>query len=184
MIQLTNVYDERGYPVSDACEFLYRLLGERGGEVAISHREMPGYGKHCQFVIGKPYRYWYLVEQRSTSKNSLGWIGAVNATWQNEVGVQLLSIWQGQGHGREAVRRFLATHTPNPAEPSVRDGAWLANIAPTNVRSQQFFAKLGFRHIQETWAYLEEEEDGHEEEDDQEISGEEAPHPAQAEGPT
>jgi L-amino acid N-acyltransferase YncA len=37
--------------------------------------------------------------------------------------------------------------------PGVRRQALLANIAPANVASQKLFEELGFKHVQNTYAF-------------------------------
>jgi hypothetical protein len=136
------------YAVSDAAVFLYELLQAREQEhdVNISHSTCPTWEQHCDFVISKPYRLWYLIEVDGVR------LGYISATDRNEIGIVLLVQARGIGIGTAAVRYLMREHRPLPAVPSVRSGHWLANINPNNTRSIAMFHNLGFRMIQNTYA--------------------------------
>ena len=42
-------------------EFLFNLLKNRKSNVSISHRKMPTYSEHIEFIESKPYHQWYIV---------------------------------------------------------------------------------------------------------------------------
>jgi RimJ/RimL family protein N-acetyltransferase len=74
-----------------------------------------------------------------------------------------MKVHRGKGYGPEAIRLLMQMHRPNPADASVRNGNWLANIAPANDHSKHVFTSLGFRKIQETFEFQSEEKaDGNE----------------------
>jgi RimJ/RimL family protein N-acetyltransferase len=162
-VKLLAVYDGTGIRVG-ALEFLYELMKERDPEINISHSTLPTMDQHRAFVTSRPYRFWYLLEatdfQTKNPERDHPWIGYISATRDNEIGIVLLRAWRGHGFGAQAVQEMMSTHKPNPAEPSVRSGHWLANIAPGNEYSRLMFLKLGFRKIQETYQFNEEEPHG------------------------
>ena len=139
-----------------------RKLGHPPGEEAASHlwhlqREMPASSRisstpelqwddHLAFIRNHPYRAWYLI----SLGNDL--IGSIYAGHDNSIGIALLKHYQGRGYGERAVRDLMRKLEPLPAIPSVRRGEWVANVAPGNERAQAFFQKLGFTHIQVTYA--------------------------------
>jgi len=41
--------------------FLYNQLKERDPMINISHKKMPTYAEHSQFVLSKPYSKWYII---------------------------------------------------------------------------------------------------------------------------
>lgn len=141
---LIDVYDEAREPIPDAVDFLYQLLRDRDKKASISHKTMPSKEEHERFVRSCPYRYWYLIKQET-------WVGTVSATMNNEIGIMLAKPFQGCGIGPAALLDFISKHEPLPAIPSLRVGAWLANIAPSNGRSKRMFQRLGFRKVQETY---------------------------------
>ena len=130
----------------DHVEFLYTLLAERPRANWISHEGMPSKEDHQAFVDANPFRYWYLIETQS------GYVGALEVTDRNEIGIAILNAHQGRGLGREALAQFLATHQPLPPIKAVRNGHWLANVAADNHGSKLFFKAMGFKKIQETYA--------------------------------
>lgn len=134
-MELLNVYlGNEARP--HACFFLYQLLAEREPHQNISHREMPTYENHCEFVNGFPYFRWYIV---TLDKE---WIGSVYLTNHDEIGIQLRKDVQGKGIGAEAVKLLIANC---PCD------RYLANISPRNTDSIKFFMKLGFKEIQVTY---------------------------------
>ena len=148
MICLVDVYKDR----EASMRFLYELMKERMTEPHVNiSATMPTWQEHRQFVCRKPYRYWYLIEVECPVSGA-GPVGYVSATYQNEIGIVLKKEHRGQGFGSAAVADLISRHRPLPAIPSQRSGHWLANINPANEPSIGMFTKLGFRHIQNTYA--------------------------------
>lgn len=138
MIALRDIY--RGGQVDQLdLMLLYELLQERPPEANISHREMPTYEQHRQFVTRRPYEAWYAIEQKAGEEGLRA--GAIYLTRQREVGIFLLRIFHGNGWAREALRLLREQH-PGPL---------LANVAPGNERSHAFFKAAGGRVIQHTY---------------------------------
>src|SRR5579862_4787282 len=84
-----------------APRLLYRLLEERKPQVNISHRDMPSWNAHCQFIARRPYSAWYLI------KSDDDYVGAIYLTAINEIGVAILARWRGSGFGPRAVRLLM-----------------------------------------------------------------------------
>ena len=42
--------------------FLYDLLKNKDPNANISHKKMPSYDEHVEFVMSKPYTNWYIIE--------------------------------------------------------------------------------------------------------------------------
>jgi len=117
---------------------LYNLLQERESDQNISHRAMPTFAQHKRFIRSYPYRFWYLIRVIPH------YVGAIYLTRQNEIGVFIFRHHYHKGYGQEAVRQLMAKH------PRKR---FLANINPRNAMSIQFFERLGFNHLQNTYEY-------------------------------
>jgi RimJ/RimL family protein N-acetyltransferase len=117
--------------------FLYDLLFERDPIANISHREMPTFEQHRDFVESRPYEAWYIVHADDDP------IGAIYLTKKDEIGISILKAYQGNGYGKQAIYLLMRMH------PVKR---FLANIAPGNTRSITMFEKLGFELIQFTFA--------------------------------
>jgi RimJ/RimL family protein N-acetyltransferase len=117
-------------------QVLYRLLKERSPEVNISHKEMPSFEEHEEFVKSFPYAHWYLI----VVEDEL--IGAIYLTHDDEIGIFLFPEYPGKGYGPEAISLLTDTH---------RRARYLANINPANAASKKTFEKLGFKMIQLTY---------------------------------
>lgn len=161
MKDLVNVYRRP----KAATRILYELLRERSTEadanVNISHRKLPSWKRHVQFVASRPFRYWYLIEIYDDSEplQTVEIAGYVSLSHLNEIGIVLFKKYRGMGYGKEAVRALTQKHKPLKAIPGKRSGHFIANINPSNGASRRMFEALGFRKIQETFA-LEEERNG------------------------
>lgn len=135
MMKLTTVYDSR-LPF-DVVDMLYNLLKEREPHQSISHKEMPTIEQHAAFIRTNPYLNWYIVMVDGEP------VGAVYLTRQREIGIAIFKQYQGMGYGKSAVRALMFLW---PGE------KFLANINPANQASIAFFAKLGAKHIQNTYS--------------------------------
>lgn len=115
---------------------LYDLLEEREPHQAISHKEMPTYFQHVEFVKSEPYKAWYLITGYQGRV-----IGATYLSKQNEIGIGIFKKYQGKGYGRDAVLQLMKKHK----------GPFLANINPKNAASIAFFEHLDFGLLQVTY---------------------------------
>lgn len=125
------------YIVTNAKQILYNLLNERDATVNISHKHMPSWEDHCQFVDSRPYSEWMLI----ISDDDLA-VGAVYLSRFNEIGVQVFKNAQRRGYARFAVNSMIIRHP---------DKRLLANINPDNKPSIKLFSSFGFKFIQVTF---------------------------------
>jgi RimJ/RimL family protein N-acetyltransferase len=118
------------------------LIRDSGADV--SHQQMPTYAQHMSFFGNHPYKGWYIISLKEDSE-PIGQIyltdGSRPGFIGNEIGIQILPRYQGQGFGQRAIARMMMMHGP---------GRYYANIAPGNERSIDFFCKQGFRLLQLT----------------------------------
>ena len=117
-------------------QFLYNLLDERKPVTYISHKKMPTYEEHVNFVKSSPYSKWYVIEVDGERA------GSIYLTKQNEIGIFLNEGLQEKGIGSNALNVLIGK---NP------DLRYLANINPENKKSIKFFKKSGFTLIQYTY---------------------------------
>jgi len=117
-------------------EFLYDLLKHRDPNINISHKKMPSFKKHINFVKSKPYLKWYIIKSNDEK------VGSIYLSKQNEIGLFLKNNVQGQNIGTEALKLLIIK---NPKK------RILANISPKNKKSIKFFEKNGFKLIQYTF---------------------------------
>lgn len=140
--------DVQSFP--GAVDLLWALLLDRSREedqhTNISHREMPTFEQHLEFVRAKPYYLWFII-----FASGIGPIGAINVTERNEIGIVIDPRYRGRGFGRDAVQHLLKVYPPLPAIPSKRPGHFVANINPNNEASIRLFTSLGGVHISNTY---------------------------------
>lgn len=116
--------------------FLYNHLKERDSRANISHKRMPTYAEHVQFVTSKPYSKWYIVMYGSKK------IGSIYLTKMNEIGIFIKKNFQDGGVGQTTLDLLMKKN------PRTR---FLANINPKNKKSTEFFKRNGFKLIQHTY---------------------------------
>ena len=124
-------------PVSeDDAEFLYNSLKEREGRVNISHKSLPTWEEHIEFVKNYDYITWDIIIIDDEK------IGNIYLTQLNEIGIFILKKFHDVGYGSEALKMFMEKNGKR---------RYLANINPTNYKSILFFGKHGFSHFQNTY---------------------------------
>ena len=117
-------------------KFLYTLLSERESLVNISHKTMPTYDEHLNFINSKPYSKWYVI------LCGVNKVGSIYLTSQNEIGIFIKKSFQSKQLGNIALRKMIQK---NPKK------RYLANVNPKNKKSIQFFKNHGFKLIQYTF---------------------------------
>jgi len=125
------------YSVPNHVNILWNLLLERQPEQSISHHGMPTMQEHTKFVGSRPYAFWYIIR-----RGSLGNLGSVYLTRDDEIGVFIYSGCQGHGYGPQAIKLLMKAHPRKQ---------YLANINPANAGSIHVFEELGFKHVQNTY---------------------------------
>ena len=121
---------------ADDAEFLFDLLKQREGTVNISHKSLPDWEEHIQYVKKHDYQSWDIIWVENTR------IGNIYLTKNNEIGIFIDKKLQFHGYGSKALEEFMKKNGKK---------RYLANINPTNYKSIQFFGKNGFTHIQNTY---------------------------------
>jgi RimJ/RimL family protein N-acetyltransferase len=135
-LSFVDVYSE-GQPQLAFLETLYRQLKERPAEANISHKGMPTWREHLQFVDSKPYASWYLLYADKEL------VGQIYVTRQNEIGIFIEKGHRSNGYGRAAIEKMIEAHKGHKP--------FLANVAPGNYASQRLFESMGFKLVQHTY---------------------------------
>jgi len=120
-------------------KFLYELLKNRDPKANISHKVMPTYQEHIQFVKSKPYKVWYIIYFGNAKA------GSIYLSKQNEIGIFLLKKYQGKNIGQKVLQLLMQK---NPQK------RYLANVNPKNFKSISFFKKNKFKLIQHTYEFI------------------------------
>ena len=116
--------------------FLYNLLKERDSKTNISHKKMPTYNEHVNFVSSKPYACWYIIEYNEKKS------GSIYLSKNSEIGIFLKKSLQGKDIGRISLELLIKK---NPKS------RYFANISPKNNKSIKFFKNNNFKLIQYTF---------------------------------
>lgn len=120
------------------CSYLYKLLEQRDPKINIHHKVLPTFEEHCQFVERQPYEHWMIIEFNGHP------IGSTNVTKDGEIGIFLENAHKSKGYGTVALKLMM--------EQAGRK-RYVANVAPYNMVSQEFFVKQGYKLIQMTYAW-------------------------------
>ena len=98
-------------------KFLYQLLSERKSIQNISHKKMPTYDEHIEFVNSNPYSKWYIIEIDNEK------VGSIYLTKQNEIGVHIFQKFEEIKTYQNVVKEFISKYPENQ---------FLINISPKN----------------------------------------------------
>jgi len=119
----------------DRFKILYDLLSERTPEQSISHKEMPTFKRHTEFVNSYPYLVWYFVQHEREI------LGTVYLTRDREIGIFLFKKHIGKGFGTKVLEMIMKKHP----------GTFLANCNPENEASIRLFKRFGFELVQHVY---------------------------------
>ena len=113
--------------------FLYDLLKNKKPNANISHKKMPSYDEHVEFVMSKPYTNWYIIEYEK--KN----VGAIYLSKQDEIGISVNNDYEYDQIVKPALKLLMKLNQRK---------RYLANTSPKDVRSQEFLLKNGFTGLE------------------------------------
>ena len=116
--------------------FLYDLLKARNPIANISHKKIPSYNEHVNFILSNPYAVWYIIEYEG--KN----IGSIYLSKQDEIGISLFDNLLYDKIGKNIIK-FLMKNNPRKR--------YLAKISPRNKKLQNFFVNNGFTGLEYTY---------------------------------
>ena len=140
-LEFHDATDKENHNHGRHLRFLYDLLRERldSANVNISHRRMPSYEDHCEFVErGSGYAaFWVIANEGDPTQL----YASFYVTERREVGLFVAKGHQGKGYGKWILSEFLKEFP----------GEYFANIHPENCRSKRFFRDMGFEPCQHTY---------------------------------
>ena len=116
--------------------FLFDLLKNRDPIANISHKKMPSYNQHTQFVKSKPYSKWYIILKEKEK------VGSIYLSKNNEIGLSILKSEKTKTIQKLALNELIKK---NPRK------RFLVNINPKNKNLISFFKKNDFKLIQYTF---------------------------------
>ena len=113
--------------------FLYELLKNKDPNANISHKKMPSYDEHVEFVMSKPYTNWYIIEY--DKKN----VGTIYLSKQDEIGISINNNYEYDQIVKTALKLLMKLNQRK---------RYLANTSSKDVRSQEFLLKNGFTSLE------------------------------------
>ena len=123
--------------------FLYDLLKTRESLANISHKKMPSYDEHVNFILSNPYPIWYIIEYEGKK------IGSVYLSKQDEIGISLVDNSLYDKIGKSVIKLLIKN---NPRK------RYLAKVSPQNKKLQNFFVNNGFIGLEYTYEIIVENE--------------------------
>ena len=113
--------------------FLYELLKNKDPNANISHKKMPSYDEHVEFVMSKPYTNWYIIEY--DKKN----VGSIYLSKQDEIGISINTDYEYDQIVKSALKLLMKLNQRK---------RYLANVSPKDKNSQEFLLKNGFTGLE------------------------------------
>ncbi|CAN1499359.1 hypothetical protein MCEZE4_00450 [Burkholderiaceae bacterium] len=132
---------ERVTGEKDQVSELYELLRKK--KYPISHKVLPTFREHSQFVANNPYRAWYLIGLNKT------YIGAVYILKNNCIGLSL--TLQTQAILAECLSFILKKYKPLKEIKSFRAPHFHINISANDKKFASQLKKLGAIEMQTTY---------------------------------
>ena len=116
--------------------FLYEILKNKDPNANISHKKMPSYDEHVEFVMSKPYTNWYIIEY--DKKN----VGTIYLSKQDEIGISINNDYEYAQIVKPALKLLMKLNQRK---------RYLANTNPKDVRAQEFLLKNGFTSLENVY---------------------------------
>ena len=103
-------------------KFLYELLSERN--LSISHKKLPSYEEHLNFIKNNPYYKWVIVKQNKIL------IGSIYINKNNSVSIKLKNKYSHQLE--HVLNKFEDTFSPQSEIKSYRKEQFFFNVNPND----------------------------------------------------
>jgi len=129
-------------PTSAQIETLYTQLKNRSH--SISHKSVPSFDEHTEFVQNHPYRKWIIVKDSEIA------IGNVYIQYNNSIGLNVDSLVSCEQINK-ILKGIYTSHSPLPAVPSMRFGEFFLNVSTANKMLQKKLTSLGFSEVERTF---------------------------------
>ena len=130
---------EKIIPNQSQIEELFSMLKHR--RYSISHKNMPLFSEHNNFVQNNPYIVWYLIY-----KNKSGF-GSVYINHDNSIGLNII-----MDYSFEEIKKILQFikkyHNPLPEKKSLRRGDFFINVSTKNKKLIKILREINKNEIQ------------------------------------
>ena len=122
---------------------LFEILKKR--TPSISHKSLPTFQEHKNFVLNHPYRAWFIV------KNNSDHIGTVYILKNNSIGVNLIK--EKKTATPWVIKEILSKYKPLKEIKSVRAAEFDFHVSPRNADFVSILEKMGARLAQSTYVF-------------------------------
>jgi len=134
---------EKILPTEQQIKLLFDLLTTR--KHVISHKVMPNFAAHQDFVRSNPYVVWYLVFMQDDC------LGSYYINHDNTLGIHIIDGQLAACLGQ--ILQFTKdNHQPLPAIKSVRGASFAINVAPSNQEFMGLLDNYGLEILQMTYS--------------------------------
>ena len=103
------------YKIESHNKYLYTLLSKKIHN--ISHKKMPSFKSHKEFVKNNPYRNWFLISIGSNI------IGSIYVLYDNGIGLNLEE--KNYGLVTKIIKKLTSRIKPLKSKPSLRNNKFL-----------------------------------------------------------
>lgn len=120
---------------------LYEFLAQR--ETSISHKAMPSWESHLDFVQNNPYRHWAFIEFEARL------VGTIYVQNDNSIGIS----WPmgTADHYAAVIQSIISNFSPLPPIKSIRPDNFTINVAPDNKLLSQALLEMDCVLLQTTY---------------------------------
>ena len=122
----------------ESAHLLFKLLRER--TVGISHKTMPDYKDHSNFVANHPYRAWFFVLADGEP------IGSCYVKDDNSIGLNV--EFENDEEALMVIKLLTMSLNPEPEIKSVRPSYFYINVSFDNIKLQRQLVAIGLNPIQ------------------------------------
>ena len=133
-----SYFFERILPTEEQIKILYELLKARN--YVISHRSLPNFEEHQDFIKNHPYLHWFLL------RNASNYLGSFYLKKDNSIGLNLTEYSKGN---LEACVDFISDNfSPKESVPSMVPNYFYVNISYSNEEALSALQGLGLNLLQ------------------------------------
>jgi len=133
-----SYFFERILPTDEQIKILYELLKTRN--YVISHRSLPSFERHQDFVKSHPYLHWFLL------RDETNYIGTFYLKNDNSIGLNLTEYTKE--NLRACVDFINNNFTPKESKPSMVPNYFYVNISYSNEQALSALQELGLNPLQ------------------------------------
>ena len=137
-ILIENFRFEKIIPTSNQVYSLYQLLVNR--KYSISHKKIPSYEEHNEFVFNNPYLVWYILYKNDTT------VGSFYIQTDNSIGINLNDT--NEDDLLIVIDYVKKNYKPLPAINSFRSSDFFINIPSSNHSIIKILNKLKKKKLQ------------------------------------